>query len=778
MRKLLFQSGTGCLGTLLLITQFSSATPATSVQLTQAVTLAQSQAGGTQLPRGCNIQSNQPADNTVSELVVKAREYTNSRNPEKAVETLTQAFQLLSTAKNAEAKANWVRDIIITPDGDTSLLEKLVTLSVETGQKEQLSPVLSQALPVAQSLSTSYSFVKTSALTAIAHNYATIGQSAKAVAILPQSLQTANSIRGADFKTIALTAIAKAYLAAGQREQVATILSQALSQAKAIQSPNAYRKGEALGQIAITYAKAGEYNQAIQVAQIIENTPYYKASVLGAIATQYAQAGQMEQAIQIAQTLEMPDSKAKTLTTIAAKYAADGQQAKASEVFSQAIQIAQTAGDGLLGTIAIQYAQAGQPDAALSIVSKIDDAHSKAIALTAIALEYTKAGQPTKASPLISQTLETIQAIPEAYQQSGLRQEMIRNFVKAGQYDFALQVVQVIDDNFAKSETLREIAKQAAEAGEFDKALQIVQGIDKSFIDERNAAFQKIALSYASAGQYDKAIQVTQAIENYGSSYTYRARTLGAIANQLGKAGQAQRATEVFSQAVQVANSLEFPSNRAEALGAVALEYALGGQQNKASETLSQALQLAQTIEDVSSNSYTLRTIADQYIFAQRYDLAFRVAQAMKEPSERSFKLQEISDKFIEGGQYDTALQVANILETPSEKAKLLIAIAGKYIQTGQKNKAIEILAQAFQVARTIEGPESKVIVVKTDYDGEGNIIGQTKVDDAYDRASSLEEIALKYAQAGQYNQAVQVAQVIENVSTRNQLNQRLACYR
>jgi hypothetical protein len=41
-----------------------------------------------------------------------------------------------------------------------------------------------------------------------------------------------------------------------------------------------------------------------------------------------------------------------------------------------------------------------------------------------------------------------------------------------------------------------------------------------------------------------------------------------------------------------------------------------------------------------------------------------------------------------------------------------------------------------------------------------------------------LEAIAVQYAKPGQYNQAVQVAQAIEDAGNRNQLSQRLACYR
>ncbi|MEP0886442.1 hypothetical protein NDI49_33450, partial [Trichocoleus sp. ST-U3] len=130
MKKFFFRRETRCLGTFLLITLFSPAILATPVQLAQAVTIAQS---------SCDSPSIQPAEERVDELVVKAREYTSSRNKEKALETLNQALELLPALKNVQTKAELVRDIVITPDGDTSLLEKLVAMYVEAEQKEQLS---------------------------------------------------------------------------------------------------------------------------------------------------------------------------------------------------------------------------------------------------------------------------------------------------------------------------------------------------------------------------------------------------------------------------------------------------------------------------------------------------------------------------------------------------------------------------------------------------------------------------------------------------------------
>ncbi len=233
----------------------------------------------------------------------------------------------------------------------------------------------------------------------------------------------------------------------------AAILSQSLQEAKAVEYPNPYRKGEVLAEIAITYAKARQYNQAIQIAQTIVNADYYKASAWSAIASQYAESGQLAQSLQIAQTINMADIKAKTLAEIGSKYAQARQQDKASDVFSQAVQTAQTVETAYdrrsttLAEVAIQYVEVGQLDLALQAVQTIDNASIKAKALAAIAFAYGKAGQQAQASLVLSQTLELIKAIQNAHQRAEVLQEVIGNYIKASQYDQAFQIAQTMDEN-------------------------------------------------------------------------------------------------------------------------------------------------------------------------------------------------------------------------------------------------------------------------------------------------------------------------------------------
>ncbi|MBD1921760.1 hypothetical protein H6F77_11720 [Microcoleus sp. FACHB-831] len=121
------------------------------------------------------------------------------------------------------------------------------------------------------------------------------------------------------------------------------------------------------------------------------------------------------------------------------------------------------------------------------------------------------------------------------------------------------------------------------------------------------------------------------------------------------------------------------------------------------------------TIEAANLQSAALRLTAEDFIWAQHYDLALLVAQAMKEEYERSSIMEGILVKSMQREDYAKAYQFVTSLETPERKARWLIAIARQYIQIGNSQEASQLLAQALQVTRTIEGPESKTLVFGTE---------------------------------------------------------------
>lgn len=158
--------------------------------------------------------------------------------------------------------------------------------------------------------------------------------------------------------------------------------------------------------------------------------------------------------------------------------------------------------------------------------------------------------------------------------------------------------------------------------------------------------------------------------------------------------------------------------------------------------------------------------MVQQYLDAQQYEFAIEIARGMEEEGEQRRLLSEAVAQLLETEQYDVALPVIEALPKPEEQTRFLLEVADRYIARDEIDRATEILTRAFAVAQTIEGPESRTIQVREDLE----------VDDSSDRGSMLEAIALKYAEVGQYNQAVEVARMLQNPGNRDSLLQRLGC--
>jgi len=253
--------------------------------------------------------------------------------------------------------------------------------------------------------------------------------------------------------------------------------------------------------------------------------------------------------------------------------------------------------------------------------------------------------------------------------------------------------------------------------------------------------------------------------------------TLCEIANSYTKAGQKDKASEILSQALRVARTIEVL--KSSALHDIADSYAKVGQKEK-------ALQIARTIEDAYYKSLALRDIADSYAKVGQYNEALQVARTIKDASLKSRALCAIADGYTKAGQKEKAskvlsqaLQVARTTEGAFSKSLALRNIADSYAKAGQKEKASKVLSQALQVARTIEYASFKSEALHDIADSYAKVGQKEKalqiartIKDAYYKSLALHDIADSYAKAGQkekaselLSQALQVARTIEGAS-------------
>lgn len=687
-------------------------------------------------PIDCALEQAHMVDSQLFELRDRAQQTVNAGNIEEAAELLSQGLRWMQGLPNDGNKASIFAELVNGFQAQPSLVEQIVTQSVATRPAEKAAALLASALQVAQGLDAEHSFVKTRSLAAIAGWYARMGEGERTADILSQARQSETSIRGSEFKAKALSEIARAYIAIARFELASEILSESLRQAQLVNYPNSFRKASVFQPIAVSFAKIGEFERALEIARDIAEENY-QSETYAEIAREYAQQGKLKSALQIAEAIALADKKADALAEIAdlAQKAGESDE-KIEDILARGLQVAQTIENShtqsrAIANIALQYAESGYRDRAVTLTHSINFADIKAKNLGKIALFYAKIGEREKALQLAMNALELVAAISDSYEKSFLLQEMVPEYLKWQLYPAAIQGVQQIE-----------------------------------YVDRQRSLLQEIALKAAENGEDNIAVQAAEIVPS----------NLAALAVEYQNGGEHQRAIELLQQGIETANALELPDVKFDLLAAIALGYDQIGQPTKAEQLFSQALEFATT--NVADGSYIWKTVFQRYLQAKQYDFAEKITEAMLDKSFQDTAVRELAKTYLAAGEEAAAFRAMEAFAQPQPQVRLLLDIADNSIQSGKTNRALDMLDIAFQVARRVPGPESNMLVLKVQMDAEGNIVQSTEIEDPEDRGSFYEEIALKYARLGRDNRALEVAVALEETATRDRLRQRLSCYR
>ena len=741
-----------------------------------AVPLILAQATSNSSGLNCQTERQQTEEAVLNAIFGQAEQAIASGQVDYASQLLVRALQRIRTMPNSSAKVNSLERLVGSLDGNvayTSPLEQLVQ-ALPADRPQAAVAVLSPAVEVTQTISSSYSASNTRTFIALANYFSQLRQTDRSLSILGNAVISSNTIQGAESKTIALSNIAEAYIRAGQPNVTASVLARSLPFAQAINHPNPYRKAAALARIANLYGQIVHLESALPIARSIQE-PNYRSITMLAIANKYSETGQFDRALELLQPIQQLDQKATALAAIAGR-ATTQQPQRANQLYAQAVATARSTQNAneVMANVALRYIETGGLVAtADETIQAIADPVVQAPALGAIALSYAKAGQEDRSAARLTQAIEKLGRISEAGNRNRARQQLIDQTTQSGRYDYALKIAQTIQVGEEvpadRVDVLTQIAERAIAANRYDAALEVTRQIPPSFADWRNRLFPKIARGLAQAGEFDRAQTVAQ---EQSIDPGFQPKILAVVAAQiLLVAGQIDPATALFNQATQLASAIAYPPTRAETFAAIAIEYFRANQSDDATQLLNRTIATAQSIKDSSSRSVLLRTIAEQLTFANQYRAAIQVTEAIPDASERLAKLNEAIEKAVNAGDATTVLAVLNRLDNPILKTRWLLALADRSIQSGDQAQAANVLKQAFQLARTIPGDESKTVNVRG---GENPLVGE----DDQDRGSFLTAIALKYAQIGQVSQARQIAQTLKNTTIRQQLIQQINCYR
>ncbi|WP_215608891.1 tetratricopeptide repeat protein [Leptothoe spongobia] len=734
----------------------------------------------------CRAEQNFNLQRVIYNLEEQADYARRSNRIEQSIQTFSQLLLAIDAIEDDYLKAQIFAERIygdilageiIRGEFKRPLLPAIVTQAMADGQTDKVNNLLAQVLQVTHSLTENAAALQAAELTEIAKAHRQLQHPEQALAILHQAQSKANTgLVAPTYKTLLLPRIAQEYLMLQERDQALIVLSQALQAAEVIPSDNSVvgvNPSAQIVPIVTGYVEANALDRAFDAAQQIPDV-LFQGTALSILVEHYLQIGQSGLALQMAETIEHPTSQAKMLATVAGAYAQANQIEQAERLFNRAIAVAQTESnepsrDSALAQTSLAYARAGQPDAALTVASTIVDSNAQVTALAGIASQYVEIGRPANAAQVLSQVIATVQAL-DTEDYYALQARVYNNYIKAQRYGLALQAILGFHGHSHElSSRLNVFIEEAVAAGDYGVAFRAIAAIPTYQTSDKDLGLHRIAVAYIQAGDSPRGLHTAAMITDPSS----RISTLTAMVNAYVEADQTDAAMDVLEQAMDLFHSTSFAISGAhiQALTELSIQSVQLGLTEQATDLRQQALQQLQTDASLEHGSdpdsihmvdQLLSGMVIQYLTAGQYEVALEVVQAIDTPK-RLGHLQQVLSWAIPAKRYAVASDVIQAIPSPEEKTDAIYRLAEHFNRTGQRTRLLETLALAFDTAQTIDNPSDPTQMPKwTTFSL---------------RSDFLTTIALDYARAGYIDQAIDVAETIEESASRESLVQRIQCY-
>lgn len=409
-------------------------------------------------------------------------------------------------------------------------------------------------------------------------------------------------------------------------------------------------------------------------------------------------------------------------------------------------------------------------------------------------------GQPNSNNKFFSQVLQVINAIKDSQVRDSFLSWIQKTYIELGQYAQARRLVNEASQTDTRAYMLSLLAHEYAEIGQKAQALELISQV-LSLARKSNFKGElplPIIESYTVLGQFDQALKAT---ENLVSGAT-RAEALTDIANAYIKAGQPEQATKVLTQALQITKLIkseprqgeleilaadpEYPelplifSDKERLPIAIATSYERIGNSNSASLTSLEVL------ADPKDRTDTLLWLVRSHAEAGLYQPALRIANTIQNQAEKKYALFIIVNSHLKAGQVEQALKLVESVVEPYLQSAALGTVAAKYTQLGKRDRALRLLEQASRIANSIDSitTKSEALIelashyakLKDNAQADRLVTQALKLDrllensialltiaDYQQKIKRLIDVVEVYAEIGQYEKAVQLANTIDS---------------
>ena len=331
----------------------------------------------------------------------------------------------------------------------------------------------------------------------------------------------------------------------------------------------------------------------------------------------------------------------------------------------------------------------------------------------------------------------------------------------------ALLVARTIPDAQTKAALLEQITLAYLKAGQYEQALQATQFM--ADVHRQAHLLQQIALGNIRAGNYEQGLRLAQRIARLTDQALFGVEVLTQIALRYVKAGQ-------YDHALQVAQTTPRPSSTAWIMTEIAGTKEQKDFTARAFTTLSQAADIAMTIPNDSLKSLVQGQIGQTYARLGDYPRALEITQTIREVRHRTDTIVAIAHTAIEAGDLEHAQQLVQILTNGEEalsKSQLftsqaLIEIAEKYTAVGHTEQALSVLSTASEsvTAQSQPSPQPEVVArLALAFLEAGNVHQAYQLTDTITvpdrRAQTLMQLAFRHADMGEIDLALQIAETL-----------------
>jgi tetratricopeptide (TPR) repeat protein len=401
---------------------------------------------------GCSSSATSPTES----LSNRAREYAEAGHLDLAIElssklgdpiTMAEIAGHLEAAGQPERASKILDQAIVLAQGITapqySSTQILIVMAerLRVAERPALVPLILEraleSIPLEASPQ-SPTELQVSSMLQIAESFAGIQSNSQALAVLDRVMPKIQALSTPSFEKIDYQVrAALQYEELGQKSQPTAILAEALANAQKLPKDDRLSQASALGSVAEGYAKLGDFEQALKIAQSTQKEggrlPVYER-----IAVAYAIAGNPDKAVKLAQ---LSGNRNGALIEIVRYYLAQKQPDQALQ-FVQAHQV-----KGIASEVALGYLEVKQPGQALKIV-QMNELEGF---VPDIARQYAEVGQVEQAWQLLSNK-----------QMEWVLPEVARGFAQQRQFNSALEVTQAMNDKTYKIQALLAIAQSYA----------------------------------------------------------------------------------------------------------------------------------------------------------------------------------------------------------------------------------------------------------------------------------------------------------------------------